>query len=413
MAHLSSTSLFLLVPLATVLVLAIPGKGDPMIQKCNSGDLCFSDVASLEDFFEQPYGKNIGEGDEDVKVMYDQTENMLTVDHKHGVEIVPKPAWFVFTKSPTEKALIIPTAKADYVLLRKAVGTAANAGQPAATKTEITLERGDFPEGDVMDERADQIARFLIPLDSPVPDVGDAFTDYMRSRRGPYRITKLFDRLVIYQSVPIRKAWAGCIYEASPQSGFYHHTLDVGLYILGNNFLTNIMRFDRVLDTGDTKPEYVQNFVGPDEAPAVTEVLNFMPSSDVIKKKAMRSLLLRQKNTLVDQHGHRLQLYVQDGKNMMVYSMEDGFRGRVITLIEAVRPMIENNIAFDVTVSIDTQDIAKAPLDRFSIENKVHPPPKSLKLIFTIDFDLRLVADGGLKAEARWTQSGEKGLVLD
>eukprot|EP00922_Rhytidocystis_sp_ex-Travisia-forbesii_P071705 GHVS01107021.1.p2 GENE.GHVS01107021.1~~GHVS01107021.1.p2 ORF type:complete len:183 (+),score=29.71 GHVS01107021.1:182-730(+) len=179
MAHLSSTSLFLLVPLATVLVLAIPGKGDPMIQKCNSGDLCFSDVASLEDFFEQPYGKNIGEGDEDVKVMYDQTENMLTVDH----DIVPQP-WFVVTKSPTEKALIIPTAKADYVLLRKAVGTAANAGQPAATKTEITLERGDFPEGDVMDERADQIARFLISLDSPVPAVEDAFTDYMRSRRG-------------------------------------------------------------------------------------------------------------------------------------------------------------------------------------------------------------------------------------
>eukprot|EP00922_Rhytidocystis_sp_ex-Travisia-forbesii_P071700 GHVS01107011.1.p1 GENE.GHVS01107011.1~~GHVS01107011.1.p1 ORF type:complete len:422 (+),score=46.67 GHVS01107011.1:182-1447(+) len=421
MAHLSSTSLFLLVALATVLVfsascLFVLANPFPItratLQNCKVGDLSFSEAARLDDFFVQPYETSIVEGIEIVHVAYDEGKNTLTVNDNYGSTEVPKP-WFVVTRSAEEKALIIPTTNADYVLLKKNVGTAANAGQDAAFKTEITLERGDFPEGDVMDERADQIARFLIPLDSPVPDVGDAFTDYMRSRRGPYRITKLFDRLVIYQSVPIRKAWAGCIYEASPQSGFYHHTLDVGLYILGNNFLTNIMRFDRVLDTGDTKPEYVQNFVGPDEAPAVTEVLNFMPSSDVIKKKAMRSLLLRQKNTLVDQHGHRLQLYVQDGKNMMVYSMEDGFRGRVITLIEAVRPMIENNIAFDVTVSIDTQDIAKAPLDRFSIENKVHPPPKSLKLIFTIDFDLRLVADGGLKAEARWTQSGEKGLVLD
>eukprot|EP00922_Rhytidocystis_sp_ex-Travisia-forbesii_P071708 GHVS01107025.1.p1 GENE.GHVS01107025.1~~GHVS01107025.1.p1 ORF type:complete len:415 (+),score=49.42 GHVS01107025.1:182-1426(+) len=413
MAHLSSTSLFLLVALATVLVfsascLFVLANPFPItratLQNCKVGDLSFSEAARLDDFFVQPYETSIVEGIEIVHVAYDEGKNTLTVNDNYGSTEVPKP-WFVVTRSAEEKALIIPTTNADYVLLKKNVGTAAN-GQDAAFKTEITLERGDFPQGDVMQERADEIAGFLLSRynnEQYVISLKDSFTGDLRKRKDRIRITKLFDRLVIYQMIAPawygeHKRWIGCIWNASTHSGFYHHNLDLTIY--KETYMDDFrMTLFRAAGPEIIQPayEYTPKRISP---VASRKIVKHMPSFGETNDETIILFLKAQNNTLRDEYQHRLQLYL-DGDKLMVHSMEDLFFGRVVELTPAEGPEHEHNIALNVIVSIH----APPPKD------EVDPPPKSLKLKFTIHF--RLVANGPFKKGAYWSQSRETtGLVL-
>eukprot|EP00922_Rhytidocystis_sp_ex-Travisia-forbesii_P071704 GHVS01107020.1.p1 GENE.GHVS01107020.1~~GHVS01107020.1.p1 ORF type:complete len:416 (+),score=37.44 GHVS01107020.1:182-1429(+) len=414
MAHLSSTSLFLLVALATVLVfsascLFVLANPFPItratLQNCKVGDLSFSEAARLDDFFVQPYETSIVEGIEIVHVAYDEGKNTLTVNDNYGSTEVPKP-WFVVTRSAEEKALIIPTTNADYVWYMKNVGTAANARQTAAlTNPNITLERGDFSE-----KEAGQFARFLISVHSQeqyLESFKKAFTSRLQGRVDSFRIARIFDTLVIYEvvepfTIVLKKASIGCIYNAYNHTGFYSHTLQFIIHI-GSESKQFIVFYERDLGTEKTKPQYVKYFDEPVQAEPqeIAKLMRFGAKQD----EAI-GFLTAQDNTLMNDHQHRLQLYL-DGNKLMVHSSEDAFRGDVIALEPAVGHM-DDDIAFDVTVSIDTPGMTKEPLARLSIEDG---PPKSLKLIFTIHF--RLVANGPFKKGAYWSQSRETtGLVL-
>eukprot|EP00922_Rhytidocystis_sp_ex-Travisia-forbesii_P071707 GHVS01107024.1.p1 GENE.GHVS01107024.1~~GHVS01107024.1.p1 ORF type:complete len:208 (+),score=37.35 GHVS01107024.1:1500-2123(+) len=154
MAPLSSTAFSLLVPVVTVLAFSASCRLVPENPQTSSppSPLSFLMNSKLDDFFD---GFFIFENAEIsfVKVVIDNDFvvglNVADADGGTVNHNVVQP-WFVVTVSAEEKALILSTTNADYVLLKKNVGTAANAGQDASVVvTKRTAKRVNFSKEEI------------------------------------------------------------------------------------------------------------------------------------------------------------------------------------------------------------------------------------------------------------------------